>query len=189
VGGPILRFPLTRHSIDPEPGDDARRRTLALAGTAFLHHGPRISCKRPVRVARTAEDHRILGPDGHTSPGDFRDAKNHCRKLRALPSPWCFSAPPSRTSHLIFYPIRRGNALAGRACVTVPTRVEKGDRSNLQDRPAGCCAQIGPVPFFSSVQDRCGASREERGAVGWVSSCWGEDQLRLVFRCASDDNS
>ncbi len=27
---------------------------------------------------------------------------------------------------------------------------EKGDRSNLPERPGGCSAQIGPVPFFSS---------------------------------------
>jgi hypothetical protein len=25
---------------------------------------------------------------------------------------------------------------------------EKGDRSNLPERPGGCFAQIGPVPFF-----------------------------------------
>jgi len=27
--------------------------------------------------------------------------------------------------------------------------VGKGDRSNLPERPEGCCAQIGPVPFFT----------------------------------------
>ena len=26
--------------------------------------------------------------------------------------------------------------------------LEKGDKPNLPERPAGCCAQIGPVPFF-----------------------------------------
>ena len=32
-------------------------------------------------------------------------------------------------------------------CPTTPG-LEKGDRSNLPERPGGCCAQIGPVPFF-----------------------------------------
>jgi hypothetical protein len=42
--------------------------------------------------------------------------------------------PPSRytASHPEFFPVR-----------------EKGDRSNLPERPGGCCAQIGPVPFFT----------------------------------------
>jgi hypothetical protein len=31
--------------------------------------------------------------------------------------------------------------------------VEKGDRSNLPERPEGCCAQIGPVPFFHRTLD------------------------------------
>jgi release factor glutamine methyltransferase len=30
---------------------------------------------------------------------------------------------------------------------------EKGDRSNLPERPQGCCAQIGPVPFFTRIAD------------------------------------
>jgi ABC-2 type transport system ATP-binding protein len=37
---------------------------------------------------------------------------------------------------------------------TIRVRVggrEKGDRSNLPERPGGCCAQIGPVPFFQHL--------------------------------------
>ena len=30
-----------------------------------------------------------------------------------------------------------------------PVKSEKGDRSNLPERPEGCFAQIGPVPFFA----------------------------------------
>ena len=30
----------------------------------------------------------------------------------------------------------------------MPGKSEKGDRSNLPERPEGCCAQIGPVPFL-----------------------------------------
>jgi hypothetical protein len=37
------------------------------------------------------------------------------------------------------------------ACRAFP--VEKGDRSNLPERPEGCCAQIGPVPFFHRTLD------------------------------------
>ncbi len=33
--------------------------------------------------------------------------------------------------------------------VVITGASEKGDRSNLPERPAGCCAQIGPVPFFA----------------------------------------
>ncbi len=33
-------------------------------------------------------------------------------------------------------------------------RWEKGDRSNLPERPEGCFAQIGPVPFFPPGDQR-----------------------------------
>jgi hypothetical protein len=34
----------------------------------------------------------------------------------------------------------------------------KGDRSNLPERPDGCCAQIGPVPFSTEREDLDGSS-------------------------------
>jgi len=34
------------------------------------------------------------------------------------------------------------------AGIGLTPETEKGDRSNLPERPGGCCAQIGPVPFF-----------------------------------------
>jgi len=42
--------------------------------------------------------------------------------------------------------------------------VEKGDRSNLPGRPAGCDAQIGPVPFFEQFEALRG-----RGAIGTIA--------------------
>jgi len=33
----------------------------------------------------------------------------------------------------------------------IVTGAETGDRSNLPERPEGCCAQIGPVPFFGAL--------------------------------------
>ena len=34
-------------------------------------------------------------------------------------------------------------------------RTGKGDRSNLPERPEGCCAQIGPVPLSGELAQRC----------------------------------
>ncbi len=48
---------------------------------------------------------------------------------------------------IILRPRRRIPRLVGGVDVAYPSPGRKGDRSNLPERPEGCCAQIGPVPF------------------------------------------
>ncbi len=45
--------------------------------------------------------------------------------------------------------------LAARRWVDVWREAEKGDRSNLPERPSGCFAQIGPVPFSAPSSASC----------------------------------
>ena len=74
-----------------------------------------------------------------------------CAQIGPVPF---FASPPS-------WPSKRANPsslCAKRSTGSVRRRSEKGDRSNLPERPGGCCAQIGPVPFFAirgrSVHER-----------------------------------
>ena len=52
--------------------------------------------------------------------------------------------------------LHAAHVLAGLLLLAVVTRRawggEKGDRSNLPERPEGCFAQIGPDPFFAGVR-------------------------------------
>ncbi len=58
-------------------------------------------------------------------------------RVYAMPSTHCFRA---------FLLVKRGHPTHG-----------KGDRSNLPERPEGCFAQIGPVPFsVREICPRCG---------------------------------
>ena len=46
--------------------------------------------------------------------------------------------------------------------VVLAADTKRGGRSNLPERPGGCCAQIGPVPFSPEQQT---AQKIERQAV------------------------
>jgi len=63
--------------------------------------------------------------------------------------------------------------------------VEKGDRSNLPERPGGCCAQIGPVPFFDSIReelDRLRPDKADRNDRHWLDLCEKTSVLAALHR-------
>ena len=75
----------------------------------------------------------------------LKNAESLVLKLMAIPG---VSGRESKVMECIAGQLHKAGAPKSAVKFDNVHRGRKGDRSNLPERPGGCCAQIGPVPFF-----------------------------------------